>query len=262
MVAKKAVASMLVKERVSFKFIILAAGKGTRMKSSRAKVLHEIMGRPMLAYVLDTAERLESSGIYVIVGYQSKAVQEVFCDRQVKFVLQQEQLGTGHAVLCVAGELSGYSGDVVILCGDVPFLKPETVRGLIEQHIARKAALSVLTTIADEPGYYGRVIKDGKGNILRIVEDKDATPDEKLICEVNTGIYCAKFPALIGALRRAERDNAQGEYYLTDAVRLLREMGHRVISVITGRRDEVMGVNSKAELARAEEMMRREISKR
>ncbi len=253
---------MFVKERASFKLIILAAGKGTRMKSFRAKVLHEIMGRPMLAYVLDTAERLESSGIYVIVGYQSKAIQEAFCDRQAKFVLQQEQLGTGHAVLCVAGELSGYSGDVVILCGDVPFLKPETVMRLIKQHIARKAALSVLTTTVEDPGHYGRVIKDRKGNILRIVEDKDATPDEKLICEVNTGIYCAKFPVLIDALRRAGRDNAQGEYYLTDAVHLIKEMGHRVISVITGRRDEVMGVNSKADLARAEEMIRREINKR
>lgn len=253
---------MFVKERASFKLIILAAGKGTRMKSFRAKVLHEIMGRPMLAYVLDTAERLESSGIYVIVGYQSKAIQEAFCDRQAKFVLQQEQLGTGHAVLCAAGELSGYSGDVVILCGDVPFLKPETVMRLIKQHIARKAALSVLTTTVEDPGHYGRVIKDRKGNILRIVEDKDATPDEKLICEVNTGIYCAKFPVLIDALRRAGRDNAQGEYYLTDAVHLIKEMGHRVISVITGRRDEVMGVNSMADLARAEEMIRREINKR
>ncbi|MDQ7838210.1 MAG: NTP transferase domain-containing protein [Thermodesulfobacteriota bacterium] len=253
----KGLASVLVKEGTSFKFIILAAGKGTRMKSSRAKVLHEIMDRPMLAYVLDTAERVESSGIYVIVGYQSKAVEAAFVGRSIKFILQHEQLGTGHAVLCAASELSGYSGDVVILCGDVPFLRPETVRGLIQQHIAREAALSVLTTIVDDPGHYGRVIKDGKGNILKIAEDKDATPDEKLICEVNTGIYCAKFPVLIDALRRAGRDNVQGEYYLTDAVHLIKEMGHRVISVITDRQDEVMGINSMAELARAEEMMRR-----
>lgn len=252
---------MLVRERVPLKVIILAAGKGTRMKSARAKVLHEIMGRPMLAYVLDMAEELETQGIYVVVGYQGQKVQEVLGDRAVRFIWQREQLGTGHAVLCVDSELPGCQGDVVILCGDVPLLKAKTVKRLIDRHIEQGATLSILTAVVDDPSLYGRVIKDADGNILRSVEDKDATPEERLVHEINTGIYCARLPLLLKALRRVKRDNVQGEYYLTDAVQLIRGMGYKVISVTTDQQSEVMGINSRDDLARATEIVRREIGK-
>lgn len=252
---------MADRKRTPLKIIVLAAGKGTRMKSATAKVLHQIMGRPMLAYVLDTAEELKTQGIYVVVGYQGAKVQEALADRAVRFIWQREQLGTGHAVLCVESELSGYQGNVVILCGDVPLLKARTVKRLIERHIEQGATLSILTAVVDDPSLYGRVIKDADGNILRIVEDKDAAPEERLVHEINTGIYCAQFPVLLKALKIVKRDNVQGEYYLTDAVQLIREMGYKVISVTTDRQTEVMGINSRDDLARAAEIVRREIGK-
>lgn len=246
----------MMSKETALKIIILAAGKGTRMKAAGAKVLEQIGGRPMLAYVLDTAEKIESLGIYVVVGYQSEAVRLAFCNRKIRFVLQAEQLGTGHAVLCVGREMPDYKGNVLILCGDVPLLRLETARMLVEQHLAQQAVLSVLTAVVDDPGPYGRVIKDADGNILRIVENKDAAPEERLVHEVNTGIYCAQFPVLLKALKSVKRDNVQGEYYLTDAVQLIREMGYKVISVTTDRQDEIMGINSRDDLARAAEIVR------
>lgn len=244
-----------------FKIIILAAGKGTRMKSARAKVLHEVMGRPMLAYVLDTAESVGADEVVVVVGYQGDAVRNAFRGRNVKFVLQKEQLGTAHAVSSAQEALIGYGGSVVILCGDVPFLRAETLSGFVHRCETEEASLGVLTVLVDDPEHYGRIIKDQAGNILRIVEQKDATIEERAIREVNTGIYWAKCPVLTSALERVEKENAQREYYLTDIVELARKAGQKVISVAADNAVEVIGINSREDLAGAWRTKQAEVNK-
>ncbi|MFH1147281.1 MAG: NTP transferase domain-containing protein [Pseudomonadota bacterium] len=249
-------------EKKGFKIVILAAGKGTRMKSSRAKVLHDVAGRPMLAYVLDTAESAGADEIVVVVGYQGDAVRTAFQERNVRFVWQREQLGTAHAVMSAREAVAGYKGNIVILCGDVPLLRPETLRGLVDRCKAEDASVAVLTAVVDDPEHYGRIIKDESGNVLRIVEEMDATAEERAIREVNTGIYCVKCEVLTAALERVRRDNAQREYYLTDIVELAREAGERAIGVVAGSAEEVIGINSREDLAEASRMKRTEINRK
>ena len=231
--------------------LILAAGKGTRMNSNLVKVLHLLDGKPLLAYSLDVAQAVGAEKIVVIVGHQADLVREQFRHANVSFVEQVRQLGTGHAVLQAKGHFEGYRGAVLILCGDVPCLKVATVKRLISRHFEEKAAVTVMSIILDEPGSYGRVVTAENGEVLKIVEARDASPDEKKIREINTGIYCADGRFLFEAVSEIRNDNAQGEYYLTDIIEIARKKGMPVRSFIARDAVEVMGINTPEDLDRA-----------
>ena len=199
--------------------IILAAGKGTRMKSSLVKVLHPAAGRPMIDWPVEAARAAGAMPLVLVLGHQAEAVQEHFRDAPgISFAQQDQQLGTGHAVSCAKPALAGFSGTVLILCGDTPLLRPETLNGLIRFHCSRKAVLTVLTAEMNDPSGYGRVVRDGSGGVARIVEQKDATPEELAVREVNSGIYCMETDFLFKYIDAISCDNAQNEYYLTDLV--------------------------------------------
>ena len=238
-------------EEKVFCALILAAGKGTRMKSDLAKVLHVLEDKPLLHYSLQSAHRAGAEKIVVIVGHQADMVRQEFSQCGCIFIDQKPQLGTGHAVLQAKEALTGYSGKTVILCGDVPLLKPSTIKSLIENHIATGAAITVLTTIPPDPLGYGRIVKDANGNIAKIVEQRDATDVEKQIGEINTGIYCADTPLLFDALGKVKNNNDQKEYYLTDIVEIACREGRIVKPHIVPDYVEVMGINTPDELSRA-----------
>ncbi|MBI4632759.1 MAG: NTP transferase domain-containing protein [Deltaproteobacteria bacterium] len=231
--------------------VILAAGKGTRMKSDMAKVLHSICGRPMLAYTVDTARAVGAEKIVVVVGHQSDAVREAFAGEGLTFVEQRWQLGTAHAILQTREQLPGRGGTIIILCGDVPLLRASTVRALFDLHVSEKATVTVLTTIPEDPFGYGRIVKGEGGEVLRIVEEKDATAEEKKIREINTGIYCVESGFLYGAVAEIGNDNAQGEYYLTDIIGIAGRKGARIRSFIAADPVETMGINTPDDLERA-----------
>jgi UDP-N-acetylglucosamine diphosphorylase/glucosamine-1-phosphate N-acetyltransferase len=231
--------------------IILAAGKGTRMKSDLAKILHPICGVPMLEYPIAAARAAGAERIAVVIGYQAEQIRETFRDRGLIFVEQLRQLGTGHAVLQARGVFCGYDGAVLILCGDVPLIRPETLKALVTRHRSRGAAVTVLTVILEEPGGYGRVVKDRDGRVLKIVEARDASEEEKRIREINTGLYCAESRFLFDAVARLGNRNAQGEYYLTDIVEMACGGGLTVDSCPAADPLEVMGINTREDLERA-----------
>lgn len=231
--------------------LILAAGKGTRMKSDLAKVLHILEGKPLLDYSLAAARLAGAEKIVVIVGHQAEVVKKEFAGSGAVFVEQNPQLGTGHAVLQAKDVLADYSGLTVILCGDVPLLRPATISGLIANHQASGAPVTVLTTCPADPRGYGRVVKDVQGNVSKIVEERDATAAEKSIDEINTGIYCVDTPFLFAALGEITNDNSQREYYLTDIVEIACRKGFTVRANIAPDYVEVMGINTPEELARA-----------
>lgn len=237
---------------IKFCALILAAGKGTRMQSDKAKVLHELNGRSMLDYSIEAAKRAGAEKIVAVIGHQADQVREEFSGSGCIFVEQNPQLGTGHAVLQAKDVLSGYEGLTVILCGDVPLLKSATIQSLVDNHLAEKAVVSVLTTIPPPPHAYGRIVKDQNGNVLKIVEHKDATDEERQIGEINTGIYCVDTKFLFDALGKVTNNNQQKEYYLTDIVEIAVREGRKVKSFIAADYVEVMGINTLEELARAE----------
>jgi len=239
-------------------FVILAAGKGIRMKSHLPKVLHPVAGRPMLAYLLDTVAQVGSDGVYVVVGHQADRVKEVFAEAGVKFVHQREQLGTGHAVMQCQETLEDFKGTVVVLNGDVPCLLPRTVRSFIDHHRGSGCAATVMTALMENPTGYGRIVKDGRGRVERIVEEKDADESHRIIKEVNAGLFCFEKDPLFSALRRVGRDNAQGEYYLTDVVEVLRGAGLEVGAYLVEDAREVTAVNTLEELRRVERYLERE----
>jgi bifunctional UDP-N-acetylglucosamine pyrophosphorylase / glucosamine-1-phosphate N-acetyltransferase len=236
--------------------IILAAGMGTRMKSATVKVLHRAAGRPIIEYVLDLAGGLCERPPVVIVGHQRDAVQAAIGER-ARFAVQEPQLGTGHAVLMAADTIDARK--VLILSGDVPLTRPETLRQLIEQHEAEKNALTLLTMKLDDPAMYGRIVRDANGGVVRIVEAKDASADEKRIDEVNAGIYVFDAAHLFDNLRGLSTNNAQGEYYLTDLIAVLRKGGQRVGAVIAADPVEALGVNSRGDLAVVEGEIQRRV---
>lgn len=242
-------------ENKAFATLILAAGKGTRMKSDLVKILHPVAGRPMLDYVLNLAEQMGSSRIAVIIGHQAELVEDRYATRGLAFVYQREQLGTGHAVLQASEAFAGYRGTILILCGDVPLLRASTIHDLMQRHRASGAAITVLTTLLEDPDGYGRIVKDTEGNVLGIVEHRDATQEQKKIREINSGIYCADNPFLFEAVRAIGNDNAQKEYYFTDIFAIARRKGVRTASVIAPDPGEVMGINSPEDLARATEIV-------
>ena len=245
--------------------IILAAGLGTRMKSATIKILHKAAGRPIIDYVLDLASEVAERPPIMIVGHQREAVQQSVGDR-ARFAVQEQQLGTGHAVLQAAQilereeELAGRR--LLILSGDVPLTRPETLQRLVEEHEASQNALTLLSMRLDEPAMYGRIVRDADGSVTRIVEAKDASPDEKKITEVNGGIYLFNGDRFFDLLRNLGTNNAQGEYYLTDLIAVLRDSGQRVGALVVDDPVEALGVNSRAELATVEgEIQRRVVDK-
>lgn len=231
--------------------LILAAGKGTRMKSVRAKVLHEVFHVPMIHHVLHAVLPLKPTRNIVIVGHQQDEVRKVLKDFPVEFVTQENQLGTGHAVLATERVLAGAEGAVMIVCGDTPLIRTGTLQEMRRQHLGRQATLTLMTTELDNPTNYGRILDDGKGGISRIVEEKDASPEQKTIREINAGIYCVDKTFLFQALHQVGTDNSQGEMYLTDIVALAVKAGHRVERFVTPAAQDVLGVNSRVELAAA-----------
>lgn len=239
--------------------VILAAGKGTRMKSDLVKVLHPLLGLPMLSYTIDLSlNRIEAEKTIVVVGYQADRIKERFQDPRLRFALQEEQLGTGHAVLQAIPFLQAFTGTVLILCGDVPLVRAETLYSFIDAFWEDKSTLSVLTAVVEHPFGYGRILRSPEGWLEKIVEEKDASEEERLNREINTGIFCVKASYLIEGLREIGQKNAQGEYYLTDLVgiagqRRLRCSAHRVADPT-----EVMGINTRVDLAIANEMLRQE----
>jgi len=240
--------------------IILAAGKGTRMKSDLVKVLHPLLGVPMLSYPIDLSlNGINSGKTIVVVGYQGEKIRAHFIDDRLTFVDQGDPIGTGHAVLCTEDHLKGFKGRVLILCGDVPLLKRDTVRRFIDAHKSSGSTITVMTAILEDPAGYGRIVRMDGGLIRRIVEEKDASPPEMAIREVNAGIYCVDSPFLFEALRRVSTDNAQGEYYLTDIVAIANQQGKRAYGFAVEDPTEVMGINTRVDLAKADEILRNEL---
>jgi bifunctional UDP-N-acetylglucosamine pyrophosphorylase/glucosamine-1-phosphate N-acetyltransferase len=245
---------------VPLHLVVLAAGKGTRMRSRLPKVLHRVAGRPIIDYVLDVASQLSPASISLIVGHEADRVREALSARPgLGFALQEPQLGTGHALLQAEPLLRGASGTVLLLSGDVPLLRARTLRQVLEAHEDARAAATVLTARVDRPDGYGRIVRDATdGRIVRITEHRDATVEERRINEINTGIYAFDLEPLFPALRAIGAANAQGEYYLPDLVAIYRQRGLTIETVETGDIREVQGINSRSELAEASAVLRRQ----
>ena len=239
--------------------IIMAAGKGTRMKSNKSKLVHEIYGKPLVRRVVELAEKIGSQEIVAVVGYLREQVQAILGD-SVKYAYQDELLGTGHAVMQARKFLEGKKGKVVILYGDVPILRPETLQNLISKSIKNKEYATLLTAKYENPTGYGRIIRDEGGNIKAIVEEKDADELEKKIKEINSGIYCFDIEELLNALQKVNNDNAQGEYYLTDVIKIMNEDGLKTGAVIVEDNTEILGVNDRSQLELLTRVLRMRIN--
>jgi bifunctional UDP-N-acetylglucosamine pyrophosphorylase / glucosamine-1-phosphate N-acetyltransferase len=236
--------------------VILAAGKGTRMKSDLPKVLHELAGRSLLDHVLDTSTAAGIDRMVVVVGHKASLVEETCGRPGIEFVLQEPQLGTGHAVQMAVPSLRD-GGYCVVLAGDVPLLRTETLRRLVDGTISSGAAAVVLSCVVEDAAAYGRIIKDEQGRVQKIVEAVDASHAELAVGEYNTGVFCFQTGKLIEALANLKTDNKQGEYYLTDTVAWLVEQGNPVEAVITEDPDEVIGINTVDELVGAAALLAR-----
>lgn len=234
-----------------FAAIILAAGKGTRMKSSLCKVLHPVAGRPMISYVVDAVRACGLQKIVLVVGHQASDVMSRFADADIEFAIQEPQLGTGHAVAAAREALSGFSGEVLILCGDVPLITPETLEKFQDLHREKSSRLTVMTTHVKNPHGYGRIVRNESRQIVGIVEEKDAGDTQKTINEINTGIYIARAELLFSLLSGIKNNNAQGEYYLTDIVTAAVNAFEPVHGFVLEDGVEAAGINTRAELADA-----------
>ena len=239
--------------------IIMAAGKGTRMKSNKSKLVHEIYGKPLVKRVVELAEKIGSDEIVAVVGHLREQVQEVLGD-SVKYAYQDELLGTGHAVMQARKYLEGKKGKVVILYGDVPIIRPETLKNLISKSIKNKEYATLLTAKYENPMGYGRIIRDEGGNIKEIIEEKDADPLQKKIKEINSGIYCFDIEELLIALKKVKNDNAQGEYYLTDVIKIMNDEGLKTGAVIVEDNTEILGVNDRSQLELLTRVLRMRIN--
>jgi len=238
--------------------IVLAAGEGTRMRSSLPKVAHQILGVPLVRYVIDAARAAGVERVVTVVGHGSETVAEIVADTRI--AEQDRQLGTGHAVASAVGALADFEGPVLVLAGDVPLIRAETLSRLIETQLQSGAACALLTTRFSDPTGYGRIVRDETGSVRAIVEHKDLAPEQCSIDECNVGIYCFEAGALFSSLERVTPHNAQGEYYLTDVVRLLNEAGRRVEGVVLEDADESHGINTRVQLAAAARIMQRRIN--
>jgi bifunctional UDP-N-acetylglucosamine pyrophosphorylase / glucosamine-1-phosphate N-acetyltransferase len=245
--------------------LVMAAGLGTRMKSKRAKVLHELAGRPLIAHVVRTAQTLEPRTILVIVGHQAEEVEQAVLaevGELASFAVQAQQRGTGDAVESARQQLESSGSLVLLLSGDVPLIRAETLRKFIEQHRASAAACTILGVRLENPTGYGRIIRDEQGAFEKIVEQKDASEEERQVREINSGIYCFESGDLFEALKRVEPKNQQGEYYLTDVCEILNSAGRKVEVFLHTEAREVSGVNTRAELAEFENLLRRNAIRR
>jgi bifunctional UDP-N-acetylglucosamine pyrophosphorylase/glucosamine-1-phosphate N-acetyltransferase len=242
--------------------VVLAAGKGTRMKSGLIKVLHPAAGLPMIVWPVAAARSAGADPIVLVIGHQANAVQNLFRGAaDIRCAMQEEQLGTGHAVSCALDALAGFRGTVLILCGDTPLLRSETLRTLLTFHRDNKSAVTVLTALMDDPCGYGRVVRDASGRVTRIVEQKDADPEEQEIREINSGIYCVESDFLIGNINSIGNENIQKEYYLTDLLAIAVGKGLTCLAMPTDDADEIMGVNDRSQLADAARILRRRINR-
>jgi UDP-N-acetylglucosamine diphosphorylase/glucosamine-1-phosphate N-acetyltransferase len=240
----------------SLAVVILAAGLGKRMKSNRAKVLHEVLGKPMVVYVVEAATPIAGKAVVVVVGNQAEDVRRVVaCRAEVMFALQDEQLGTGHAVKCALPHLPSMCENVMVLCGDVPLITTATLKTLATEHIQSKRDITLLAVDLDHPHGYGRILLSSDGHVSGIVEEADASQEQKAIRTINSGIYCINRLFLEEALPRLTNANAQGEYYLTDIVRIGYESGRNVGAAWAPYPNEILGVNTPQDLARVEEIL-------
>jgi len=244
------------KQPESIVVVVLAAGKGTRMKSDKAKVLHPVCGRPMILHVVDTATQVAGKEIVIVVGNQSEEVKKVVSqEAEVVFALQQEQKGTGHAVKSALPVLPEYSTHVVILSGDVPLIKAATVNALLNVHINQKNNITVLGVRLENPFGYGRIIVTNAGDVAKIVEEADATETQKQITIVNSGIYCVERQFLEISLSQLRSDNRQNEIYLTDIVEVAKNHDKKIGLMICKDETEVLGVNTPQDLLNVESLM-------
>ncbi|WP_338057507.1 bifunctional UDP-N-acetylglucosamine diphosphorylase/glucosamine-1-phosphate N-acetyltransferase GlmU [Shimazuella soli] len=238
--------------------VILAAGKGTRMKSKKHKVLHELCGKPMVHYILDTLEDMGTTQKLMVIGHLGETLEEAL-EGKVTFVKQEEQLGTAHAVMQTEEYLQGKDGITLVLNGDHPLFTKDTLQSLIEIHKQKEAAATVLTAELADPTGYGRVIRQADGSVSRIVEHKDASDEERAVHEINTGTYCFHNQKLFEALKLVNNNNAQGEYYLPDVISILQEQGEVIAASMMEDEKEAMGVNDRIQLAEAESYMQERI---
>lgn len=239
--------------------VILAAGEGTRMKSKLYKVLHPVCGKSMIRHVVDQTVQLGTDRVVTVVGRGAEAVKAEL-DGSVEYALQEDQLGTAHAVRQAEPLLGDENGITVVLYGDTPLITKDTIEALIENHENNEAKATILSSIVDDPAGYGRVVRLNDGTFDRVVEDKDASDDEKTIREINTGLYCFDNQSLFKALKQVKNDNVQGEYYLPDVIGILRKEGAPVQAYCTEDYTETLGVNDRVQLAQAENIMRRRIN--
>ena len=236
--------------------VVLAAGQGTRMKSSLPKVLHPIAGRPMVERVLETANALDPNTITLIVGHKSEVIRDQLGKtHNIGFALQEPQLGTAHALQQAESLLAGRTGSLILLSGDVPLLSPNTLKRLLETHRGSGAAATVVTATVDRPYGYGRIVRT-RGRIARIVEERDASPTQRQIKEINSGIYAFDLPPLFDALRGIASQNAQGEFYLTDLIAIYRRRKLAVETLLVENAQEIRGINSRSELAEVSRLVR------
>lgn len=244
------------------KSVILAAGKGTRMKSDKPKVLHTIFDKTLLGYIIDAVNKTGlADENFVIVGHQAERMEEFLKNnyQNAKPVLQSPQLGTGHAVSMVVPYLKDFKGQVIILNGDLPLIRPETIKEIIESHNSNGSDLTIMSAIFEDPTGYGRVIKNEQGHVEAIVEEKDTTPEQKAVKEINAGVYVLNWEKISPAFAELKSDNAQGEYYLTDIVKWANKQNMKVKAYILKDNEELFGINCKAQLAEATKMMNRRV---
>lgn len=240
--------------------VVLAAGQGTRMKSSLYKVLHPVAGKPMVGHVVEEAKKAHTTKVVTITGTGAEKVQE-YLGNQTEYALQEEQLGTAHAVLQARSLLEGKEGSTMVLCGDTPLLTGATLEAIFSQHEKEAVRATVLTAIVEDPTGYGRVIRDNTGQVIKIVEEKDASAEEKKVKEINTGTYCFDNAILFECLDQVDNNNAQGEYYLPDVIEALRRSGERVSAFALENEEDALGVNDRIALAEAERIMRARINR-
>ena len=244
--------------RKNIAVVILAAGLGTRMKSDKAKVLHEVAGRPMILYVVEAARKTVGDDIIVVVGNQAQKVREIISETaDLQFAYQEQQLGTAHAVLCALPHIPDHCDEVVILCGDVPLLLPETIAGLVEDHLACHREISLLAVELKNPYGYGRVLVDDNGQVTGIIEEADASSEQRKIRLINAGIYCVNKQFLQEALPKVQSNNAQEELYLTDIMAIGHKEKKKMGVMITADYLQILGVNNCQNLEAVDKIMKK-----
>jgi len=239
------------------KCVILAAGYGKRLGGKTQKVVHKLLGKPILSYLLESVRKLELENIIIVVGYKKEEVfKELESFEDIKYVEQPVLLGTGDAVKRTESILKDYNGDILVLCGDTPFLRPETLKELSKIHQKEKSVCTILTAIVEDPTGYGRIKRDKDGKVVKIVEEVNATPEEKKIKEINSGVYIFNTPFLFPALSQIQPDPVKGEYFLTDVIKIFSQNNHKIATYCTPVAEEILGINTFEDLKKAEKILR------